>query len=116
PFMIIENVPVFPGCKGNNAELRACFSSQMSKFVSKNFDSELASDIGLSSGSIQRIFVMFKIDKDGNITNIQARAPHKKLKEEAIRVIKLLPKMTPGKQRGRAVGVRYGLPIVFRVE
>ncbi|WP_456424277.1 energy transducer TonB [Lutibacter sp.] len=116
PFMIIENVPIFPGCKGNNAELRACFSSQMSKFVSKNFDSELASDIGLSSGSIQRIFVMFKIDKNGNITNIQARAPHKKLKEEAIRVIKLLPKMIPGKQRGRAVGVRYGLPIVFRVE
>ncbi|WP_456463354.1 energy transducer TonB [Lutibacter sp.] len=116
PFMIIENVPVFPGCKGDNDKLRACFSAQMSKFVSKNFDSELASDIGLSSGSIQRIFVMFKIDKNGNITNIQARAPHKKLKEEAIRVIKLLPKMTPGKQRGRAVGVRYGLPIVFRVE
>lgn len=116
PFMIIENVPIFPGCKGDNKKLRACFSTQMSKFVSKNFDSELASDIGLSPGSIQRIFVMFKIDKNGNITNIQARAPHKKLKEEAIRVIKLLPKMTPGKQRGRAVGVRYGLPIVFRVE
>jgi len=116
PFMIIENVPIFPGCKGDNKKLRACFSAQMSKFVSKNFDSELASAIGLSPGSIQRIFVMFKIDKNGNITNIQARAPHKKLKEEAIRVIKLLPKMTPGKQRGRAVGVRYGLPIVFRVE
>lgn len=116
PFMVIENVPIFPGCKGDNKKLRACFSAQMSKFISKNFNSELASDLGLSSGSIQRIFVMFQIDKNGNIANIQARAPHKKLKEEAIRVIKLLPKMEPGKQRGRAVGVRYGLPIVFRVE
>lgn len=116
PFLVIEDVPVFPGCKGNNAELRACFSSQISKFVSKKFNVDLASDLGLASGSIQRIFVLFKIDKNGNITDIRARAPHKKLKEEAIRVIKLLPKMTPGKQRGRAVGVRYGLPIVFRVE
>ncbi|WP_456376005.1 energy transducer TonB [Lutibacter sp.] len=116
PFLIIENVPVFPGCKGNNTKLRACFSSQMSKFVSKRFNAELASDLGLVSGSIQRIFVMFKIDKNGNIVDIKARAPHKKLQQEAIRVIKLLPKMTPGRQRGRAVGVRYGLPIVFKVE
>ena len=116
PFLVIENVPVFPGCVGNNTELRACFSAKMSKFVLKKFNAELASDLGLSSGSIQKIFIMFKIDKKGDITSIQARAPHKKLQEEAIRVINLLPKMTPGRQRGRAVGVRYGLPIVFRVE
>jgi len=116
PFLVIENVPVFPGCVGNNTELRACFSAQMSKFVSKRFNAELASDLGLQQGSIQRIFVMFQIDKNGDIANIQARAPHKKLQEEAIRVIKALPKMTPGRQRGRAVGVRYGLPIVFKVE
>jgi len=116
PFLVIENVPVFPGCKGNNTELRDCFSSEMSKFVSKRFNAELAADLGLPQGSIQRIFVMFKIDKNGNIADIQARAPHKKLQEEAIRVINLLPLMTPGRQRGRAVGVRYGLPIVFKVE
>lgn len=116
PFLVIENVPVFPGCTGNNKELRICFSAKISKFVSKRFNAELASDIGLTTGSIQRIFVMFKIDKNGDITNIQARAPHKKLQAEAIRVIKLLPKMTPGRQRGRPVGVKYGLPIVFRIE
>ena len=116
PFLVIENVPVFPGCTGNNKELRACFSAKISKFVSKRFNAELASDLGLTSGSIQRIFVMFKIDKNGDIANIQARAPHKKLQVEAIRVIKLLPKMTPGRQRGRPVGVKYGLPIVFRIE
>jgi len=116
PFIVIEEVPVFPGCTGNNKTLRACFSSQISMFVLKKFNSELASDLGLQPGSIQRIFVVFKIDNKGFITNINARAPHKKLKEEAIRVIELLPKMTPGKQRGRPVGVSYGLPIVFKVE
>ncbi|MBT8316461.1 MAG: energy transducer TonB [Lutibacter sp.] len=116
PFMVIEDVPVFPGCSGNNSELRACFSSQMTKFVSKRFNAELASDLGLEKGTIQRIFVMFKIDKNGDIVDIQARAPHKKLQAEAIRVIKLLPHITPGRQRGRPVGVKYGLPIVFKVE
>tara|TARA_R110001583_G_scaffold52804_1_gene163536 strand:+ start:4894 stop:5625 length:732 start_codon:yes stop_codon:yes gene_type:complete len=116
PFVIIEDVPIFPGCTGNREQLRSCFSEQISKFVLKKFNVELSSDLGLQSGSIQRIFVMFKIDKDGMITNIQARAPHKKLQDEALRVVSSLPKMTPGKQRGKPVGVSYGLPIVFKIE
>ena len=115
-FVVIENVPIYPGCKGNNSELRACFSDQITKFVAEKFNVELASELGLTPGSIQKIFMVFKIDKNGYITDINARAPHKKLQEEAIRVINLLPKMTPGMQRGRPVGVKYGLPIVFKVE
>jgi protein TonB len=115
PFAIIEDVPVYPGCKGNKAKLRACLQENITKHVNRKFNSELASDLGLSPG-VKRIFVMFKIDKTGNITDVMARAPHKRLQEEAIRVVKLLPKMTPGKQRGRPVGVKYSLPIAFKVE
>ncbi|MCF6168681.1 energy transducer TonB [Lutibacter sp.] len=115
PFAIIEDVPVYPGCKGNKAKLRACLQEKITKHVNRKFNSDLASDLGLSPG-IKRIFVMFKIDKNGNITNVMARAPHKRLQAEAIRVIKLLPKMIPGKQRGRPVGVKYSLPIAFKVE
>jgi protein TonB len=115
-FVVIENVPIFPGCKGSNSELRSCFSDQIAKFVSARFNIGLASDLGLTPGSIQKIFVIFKIDKNGNITDINARAPHKQLQDEAIRVVGLLPKMTPGMQRGKPVGVKYGLPIVFKVE
>lgn len=115
-FVVIEDVPIFPGCKGNNSELRACFSDQIAKFVSARFNIGLAADLGLTPGSIQKIFVIFRIDKNGNITDINARAPHKQLQEEAIRVIGLLPQMTPGRQRGKPVGVKYGLPIVFKVE
>lgn len=115
PFAIIEDVPVYPGCKGSKAKLKQCLQDKITKHVNRKFNSELASDLGLSPG-VKRIFVMFKIDKTGNITGIMARAPHKKLQEEAIRVIKLLPKMKPGKQRGRPVGVKYSLPIAFKVE
>lgn len=115
PFAIIEDVPVFPGCKGSKAKLKKCLEDKIKKHVNRKFNKDLAGDLGLSPG-IKRIFVGFKIDKNGNITNIQARAPHKRLKEEAIRVIKKLPKMTPGKQRGKPVGVKYSLPIVFKVE
>ncbi len=116
PFMIIEEVPIYPGCKGTNLYRRNCFSAKITAFVTKNFSSELAQDIGLSSGSVQRIFVIFKIDKSGNIVDIRARAPHKTLEKEAIRVVEKLPKMIPGKQRGKPVGVKYALPITFRVE
>ncbi|MFK5957457.1 MAG: energy transducer TonB, partial [Lutibacter sp.] len=55
-------------------------------------------------------------DKEGNIAGVKSRAPHIALQEEAIRVINLLPKMIPGKQDGNAVGVKYSLPIAFKVE
>lgn len=116
PFMIIEDVPLYPGCSGTNAERRACFSEEITKFVSKNFNTQLSTDLGLAQGSIQKIYVMFKINREGKISDIKARAPHVKLQEEAIRVIQKLPNMTPGKQRGKPVSVSYGLPIMFKVE
>ncbi|WP_372793865.1 energy transducer TonB [Lutibacter sp.] len=115
PFFIIEDAPIFPGCEGTKEEMKACFSAKITKFVSNKFNAELASVLNLSSG-IQRISVIFKIDKQGNIVEIQARSPHKELQNEAIRVVKLLPQMEPGKQRNKPVNVKYSLPIAFKVE
>ena len=115
PFAVIENVPVFPGCeKGNNEKKRKCMSEKISKFVQKKFNTDLAGDLGLTGR--QRISVIFKIDKSGNVTGVRARAPHPRLEKEAQRVINLLPKMQPGKQRGKAVIVPYSLPIIFQVQ
>jgi protein TonB len=116
PFLVIEEAPVFPGCSGTKKELKSCFSDKIAEFVKKRFNSTIASNIGLEVGSIQKIFVMFTVDSKGEITDIRARAPHKVLQNEAIRVISLLPQMTPGKQRGKPVGVKYALPITFKVE
>lgn len=114
-YVFLEEAPLFPGCKGTNEERKACFSKQISSYINRKFNTGLAEELGLAPG-VQRIFTLFKIDKNGNIVDIQARAPHKRLQEEAIRVIKLLPKMEPGKQQGRPVKVRYSMPIVFKVE
>ena len=116
PFAVIENVPIYPGCEkaGNNAAKKKCMSDKVMKFVQKKFNTELANDLGLEGR--QRISVQFKIDRNGNVVNVRARAPHPRLEQEAIKVVKALPKMTPGRQRGKAVGVLYALPILFQVE
>lgn len=116
PFAVIENVPIYPGCekKRSNAEKKKCMSEKVQKFVQKKFNTELAGDLGLEGR--QRIAVQFKIDKNGDVVNVRARAPHPKLEQEAVNVVKALPKMVPGRQRGTAVGVLYSLPILFQVE
>lgn len=115
PFAEIENVPVFPGCEGPQEELKTCLQDKITAHVSANFNSGLAKGLGLEPG-VKKIFVMFKIDKDGNIADVKSRGPHIKLEEEAIRVITSLPKMIPGKQKDEAVGVQYSLPIAFKIE
>ncbi len=114
PFIVVENVPVYPGCTGDNDALRKCLEKSIRAYVGEHFNVELAQDLGLEQGT-KRIFVMFVIDRTGGISNIQTRAPHKRLELEAKRVVQSLPKMKAGKQRGRPVGVKYTLPIVFEV-
>lgn len=113
---LVEEVPLFPGCEGltNNAERRDCMSSKISKFVSKKFRTDKGEGRGLEGKN--RIFATFMIDKNGNVVDIKARAPHKDLENEAKRVIDLLPVMTPGKQQGVNVPVLFTLPIVFEIQ
>ncbi|MDY8136701.1 energy transducer TonB [Aquimarina sp. 2201CG5-10] len=115
-FISVEAVPVFPGCEKleTNKEKAACFSEKIRKIVSKKFNTGLGERYGLTGE--QRIYTVFDVGADGKIQNIQVRAPHPKLKKEAERVIGLFPEMTPGKQRGTPVRVKYQLPIKFKIE
>ena len=115
PFHIIEDVPVFPGCQGDNTALKSCFNKKMQKHFVKKFNSDLPNELGLSPGK-KRIIMLFKIDKRGEIIDIKVKAPHPKLEKEAERIINLLPKMKPGMQRGNPVGVKYTLPMRVDVE
>jgi len=116
PFIAVEEVPVFPGCEKmtTNKEKAACFSEKVGKIVSRKFNTGLGERYGLSG--IQRIYTQFDVDANGMIKNIRVRAPHPKLEKEAERVINLFPEMTPGKQRGEPVIVKYQLPIVFKIQ
>jgi len=113
-FFILEEAPIFPGCEGlkGNAS-KKCFTKQMSKFVNRTFDTCIAEELNLTGK--QRIFALFSIDKNGLVTDIIIKAPHKKLEKEALRIIQKLPEMIPGKQRTKPVAVKYTLPFIFEV-
>ena len=71
----------------------------------------------IENGISGRVLVQFVVDKDGTLRNIKAiQSPDPRLSEEAVRVVKLMPKWEPGKKDGKAVAVRYVLPITFRLK
>lgn len=113
PFTILEKAPVYPGCKGNNKALKKCFNRNIQRHIAKNFDTNLPNSLNLTPGT-KRILLLFKIDKNGVVNDIRVKAPHSRLKEECIRILKLLPKFYPGEQKGKPVGVKYTLP--FRID
>lgn len=114
--MAVEEVPVFPGCEkmSSNKERMECMSGKIRKIVGREFDLSLGSELGLSG--VHKIYVNFKILPNGNVEVLGARGPHPLLEEEAIRVVKTLPEMQPGKQQGKPVGVLYMLPITFKIQ
>ncbi len=111
PFAVIENIPVFPGCEGlSQIQQKKCFEEKIWNHVKENFKyPERALELEIQG----KVFVYFVIDQNGNVTKIKSRGPDNILETEAERIIGLLPKMIPGKQRGRAVIVPYSIPITF---
>lgn len=111
-FIVIEDVPVFPGCE-NAKDKRACFQSMMQNHIKRHFRyPEPAQEMGLQG----RVNLAFTIQKDGSIDNVRMRGPHKILETEAARIISKLPQMTPGKQRGTPVKVPFAIPITFKLQ
>ncbi len=114
PFAVIEEAPIYPGCTGSKAQRKQCLQDKIKEHVYKKYDIGLAEELGLEPGK-KKVYVLFKIDHKGDIVNVQARGPHARLEKEAVRVVQSLPKMIPAKQRGKAVSVKYTLPITLEV-
>ena len=113
PFAVIEDKPMFPECKSvPKAEQFNCFKEKLDKHVRRTFRyPDIAQEMNIQG----RVYVNFRINKDGSITIINTRAPDKSLDAEARRIINALPKLIPGKQRGRATSVTFAYPIVFKL-
>ncbi|EIJ38723.1 energy transducer TonB [Galbibacter orientalis] len=113
PFTVIEDKPMFEDCKGvPKAQQFTCFKENLDKHVRKTFRyPDMAQEMGIQG----RVYVNFRINKDGTITILNTRAPDKSLDEEARRIINKLPKLIPGKQRGRPTPVTFAYPIVFKL-
>jgi len=113
-FAVIEDVPVFPGCeKLSKKATKVCFQKKVQQHVASNFNyPQTALDLGIQG----RVSVVFVIDKTGHIIGIRSRGPDKILEKEAERIISKLPKMKPGRQRGKPVKVGYAVPIFFKFQ
>ena len=111
PFAIVDEVPTFPGCE-NASDKKACFQEKLNEHIRKNFRyTEEAQEYGIQG----RVSLVFMISKDGTVQNIKKRGPHELLENEAERIIKHLPKMTAGRQDGKAVNVSFSIPISFKM-
>lgn len=100
--MFADVMPEYPG--GTNA---------MFDFIRKNVKyPESAKEKGIEG----RVYVNFVIDKDGSISDIKVlRGLCKEIDEEAVRVVKAMPKWNPGMQDGEPVRVQYMLPFYFKI-
>jgi len=114
PFSILEDIPIFPGCEGLKTQAaKDCFQQMIKAHIAQNFSyPQSAKDLGIQG----RVSVIFVIEKTGYISGVRSRGPDAVLQKEAERIIKLLPKMKPGKQRGRPVKVAYAVPIFFKYQ
>lgn len=115
-FQVVESVPVFPGCEDaeNNQERKQCFQRQIMGYVGRNFKfPDMAKEMGIEG----RVYVNFVIEKDGSFSNIKVvRGVDKMIDEEAVRVVKSMPKVKPAKQRGKPVRMSFTLPINAKLQ
>jgi protein TonB len=110
--VILDEVPIFPGCKRKKSQesLKKCMSDKVSKFISKKYDVDIFDDLDLPEGRY-KVVIMFKLDKQGDVIDAKARGPHPLLEKEAIKVINKLPRVIPGKAKGKPVIIPFSIPI-----
>ncbi|MGL4291968.1 MAG: energy transducer TonB [Bacteroidales bacterium] len=102
-FTVVEDMPMFPG--GESALLG---------YIGKSVKYPV---IAQENGIQGRVIVSFVIERDGSVADaVVVRGVDPSLDKEAIRVVKSMPKWTPGKQRGKPVRVKYTLPVTFRLQ
>ena len=102
-FEVVEQMPEYPGGIAASVE-----------YIQKNMRYPEAAE---KNGTQGRVTVQFIIDKEGNVTNPKVlRSVDKDLDAEAIRLVGAMPKWKPGMQKGKAVAVKYTLPVVFKLE
>lgn len=102
-FQIVEEMPSYPGG-----------DQKLMEYIAKNIKYP---QIARESGIQGRVFVGFVVEPDGHVSNVKLlRGIGGGCDEEAMRVIKSMPKWKPGKQRGKAVRVSYQIPVMFKLQ
>ena len=99
----VDEMPSFPG--GLNG---------LMTFLAQNMVYPVTAQ---ENGVQGRVTVSFVVETDGSITDVEvARSVDPFLDREAMRIVKAMPKWTPGKKDGKPVRVKYTVPVVFRLQ
>lgn len=102
-FTVVEQMPMFPGGDG-----------ALMGYLRDNIHYPT---VAAENGVQGRVVVGFVVERDGSITDVNiVRGVDPSLDREAMRVVKSMPKWTPGKQNGSAVRVKYQVPVSFRLQ
>lgn len=102
-FDIVEQQPMFPG--GPTA---------LMKFLNENTKYPV---VAQENGVQGRVTVQFVVEKDGSVSDVHVlKGVDPSLDKEAVRVVKSMPRWTPGKQNGITVRVNYRVPVLFRLQ
>ncbi len=115
-FKVVEDQPAFPGCENvsDKAEKKKCAETKMLQFIYSNIKYP---PIARENGVEGTVYVKFVVEKDGSISAPEiVRDIGAGCGDEALRVVKMMPKWEPGKQRGRAVRVQFNLPVKYKLE
>ena len=103
PFQLVEQKPSFNGGDAN----------EFSKWVNSRLQyPEIAKENGVQG----RVTLQFTVNTDGSVSDVKVlRGVDSSLDKEAVRIVSMSPKWTPGKQRERPVKVVYNFPVVFQL-
>lgn len=102
-FTVVEQMPEFPGG-----------AAEMTRFIQKNIKYPM---MARESDIQGRVYVNFVVEPDGSVSNVTVmRGIGGGCDEEAVRIVSMMPKWNPGKQRGVAVRCSFTVPIVFRLQ
>ena len=102
-FDMVEQMPTFPGGQ-----------QELMSYLGKNIKYPT---IAQENGTQGRVIIQFVVERDGTITDVHvARGVDPYLDKEAVRVVQSMPKWIPGKQNGKAVRVKFTVPVMFRLQ
>ncbi len=108
----VDQVPIFPGCE-NQTDKRACFNQKMREHITQHFYYPKEAQTQKIEG---RVNIIFKINKEGQISDLRMRGPHQLLEEASRDIIEKLPAFEPASKNGTPVVISYGIPISFVLE
>ncbi|WP_428741435.1 energy transducer TonB [Tenacibaculum sp.] len=112
PFDVVDEIPLFSSCASASINKEDCFNYEMKKHIVNTFTYP---EKALEKGIEGNVRVSFIIDATGKVTSIKTEGEgvHEILKQEAERIVSLLPNFIPGKQEGKATNVLYSFPMDF---